>query len=1364
MKVKFVALLALFSVQSFWTKSQSFVTPPSVRISEQTPKAPNPASLGKYIDIPVNMATGIPQINIPLLEIKQGGMSLPVSLSYHAGGIKVNESAGWVGMGWSLSYGVGTLVKRVNGLDDFSAMSAGNSSGIQQIYLNPDFSNDTLANYTVTDVIDSASLSGSWNMSNLFKFRRFTTRVTQGVIDTEADEYFFSTPEGGGKFYYNQKTRNFEFDSYKGWKIVYNSVTDGNYSYTDDGTGVWTIISDAGIIYEYTKSDKYLNPIWEKPTGETYVQPAQQYLCDTWHLTKIREAHSNREMTFTYNTVWSTNRNGLYLMVDYSNPSGTGYWYAGSFGDEAIRKGQESVISRIDFDQGYLLFIQDAQARQDGGVKALKEIKLYNKSNEIVKSYRFDYFYDVAESNTCNYPLLFGNNYPYANNTFCDTLSKRLFLNKVDEVSYVSNVEIDTKTAYEFKYDFRKKLPSRLSFAQDFWGGSNGKTSNTTLIATLPEPIRLYGYPGVPVMANRSVDTAFLKARMIKEIIYPTGGKTIFEFEGNSTGANQEVGGLRIKKIVQFDSLFQKTLITEYDYTDQGLSTGRITSSPVNYHEYSKFNDMGTEGLHVKIESDPLNNLYAANNSPVLYQSVLKKQKGNNIDLVSKHYFTDYDVSQYYGFYPETYTNHAGVPKSKQMNLDKFVGREYKTEIFKTHPNDSLELLEVKEIQFSLVKPMTDYVWNVQGAWTDPHYFGAFAMPWPDNDPFVQHPPNFGSTINAYKLYKNDVVPVGEVSKYKSNGVEIQTVSKVNYDDFSKQKNIRKVNSEGDTAITVVKYVTDYVIYPNSTHAWNVSLQELREANYVTTPIEVVQFIKRKNQSDSSIVTSSLYEYQNLVLKRIYQIDVNQPTSSFQFASNGSTSFTYDSKYELLSEIELYDSKKNPLTINKRGIRYSNLWGYSDEYPVSGIANAKSTEVLHDNFEELTGWDGSLTAYDKTRSKTGKYSGRIDKLDAGELVCHSTKWTTISLSATKKFKYSVWVYSTGPTAEIFLFMRRASDPQFGYSSYDQVGTSQTNQWVLLQKEVDVPADVVQLNIRVDNNGGGKVWFDDVRLLPSDATMTTYTYNPLVGMTSQTDANNRSAFYEYDSFNRLSVIRDQDGKIIKKLCYNYAGQAEECNIFYNVAKSGNFTRNCSSGQQSETVTYTVPAATYSAETQAGANALAQNDVNTNGQAYANQVGTCVYGSVSYSGNYYSAVCGSGEVPEPIYVNVPANMFTSSVSQAAANSLALAYAQNYANTNGICSANANIYGQNDVGDDVYIILTNTSTYQQYYLYMSPFAGYGQIGSVPPGNYDVEMGPSGFSYISYSAGCSNYSSGYVGFFYNITINSSCNSFNFY
>jgi YD repeat-containing protein len=63
-------------------------------------------------------------------------------------------------------------------------------------------------------------------------------------------------------------------------------------------------------------------------------------------------------------------------------------------------------------------------------------------------------------------------------------------------------------------------------------------------------------------------------------------------------------------------------------------------------------------------------------------------------------------------------------------------------------------------------------------------------------------------------------------------------------------------------------------------------------------------------------------------------------------------------------------------------------------------------------------------------------------------------------------------------------------------------------------------------------------FDEIRVYPKDAQMTSYTYDPLVGMTSTTDEGNVTTFYEYDNFGRLKSIKDDDGHILKTYEYHY----------------------------------------------------------------------------------------------------------------------------------------------------------------------------------------------------------------------------------
>jgi len=58
---------------------------------------------------------------------------------------------------------------------------------------------------------------------------------------------------------------------------------------------------------------------------------------------------------------------------------------------------------------------------------------------------------------------------------------------------------------------------------------------------------------------------------------------------------------------------------------------------------------------------------------------------------------------------------------------------------------------------------------------------------------------------------------------------------------------------------------------------------------------------------------------------------------------------------------------------------------------------------------------------------------------------------------------------------------------------------------------------------------------------SNAMVTTYTYDPLTGITSMTDPKGYTTYYEYDDFNRLKQVKDADGNVVSHNEYHYKGQ-------------------------------------------------------------------------------------------------------------------------------------------------------------------------------------------------------------------------------
>ncbi|WP_143305303.1 DUF5977 domain-containing protein [Chitinophaga vietnamensis] len=127
------------------------------------------------------------------------------------------------------------------------------------------------------------------------------------------------------------------------------------------------------------------------------------------------------------------------------------------------------------------------------------------------------------------------------------------------------------------------------------------------------------------------------------------------------------------------------------------------------------------------------------------------------------------------------------------------------------------------------------------------------------------------------------------------------------------------------------------------------------------------------------------------------------------------------------------------------------------------------------------------------------------------------------------------------------------------------------------------------------------------LVPNDELARYYTRNNCTGGTFGSPVLfkvNAATFFgpDKDSANRMALTYlDTNGQA-------YANTNGQC-LYGNNPKSGTFTKNDCGGAPGSSVTYSVPQNKYFAATQAAADSLAQAEVDSMGQSYANRVGTC-----------------------------------------------------------------------------------------------------------------------------------------------------------
>lgn len=109
------------------------------------------------------------------------------------------------------------------------------------------------------------------------------------------------------------------------------------------------------------------------------------------------------------------------------------------------------------------------------------------------------------------------------------------------------------------------------------------------------------------------------------------------------------------------------------------------------------------------------------------------------------------------------------------------------------------------------------------------------------------------------------------------------------------------------------------------------------------------------------------------------------------------------------------------------------------------------------------------------------------------------------------------------------------------ASYLQVMNQIPNLQNLSDFDDDRTIDVVNTNgtiSKIGKEGDLREALRNLRISLPNSMITTYTHDPLIGVTSITDSRGYTSYYEFDDFNRLERIKDQDGNIIKEYSYNY----------------------------------------------------------------------------------------------------------------------------------------------------------------------------------------------------------------------------------
>lgn len=602
---KFVPLLAIalaFVVLPVQGQVDAFTT---VSIA-----APTAASLGKYVDYPVNYHTGVPEISFPIYTIKEGTLELPISLSYHASGLKVMEYSSWLGAGFALNAG-GMITRAVRGFPDEIARSDGKSYLNQKGYYN----------YLYAPNVTSPTL----DYLGFMEARR----------DGEPDLFFFNFNGYSGKFYFRADGTPVLVPA-SDIRIAPQFCTGGSPTGCNSSQGYlygWVVTTPDGVKYYFgkTASDGFNGGAVE--VNQTYspskgLSDAVTY--SSWYLYKMESADGRYHIDLSY----APEKYANYSIATFSRTVG----YDGNSNTSGIELVKNYVrgirLSSITFSGKTISFNPEETARQDLSrydladnlkdydnteAKALKSIVV--DDGDLCKRYDFSYTYF---SNTIPLASNYGTETPaFESLNNLHTSKKRLRLDSFREMFCDGDEKMP---AHIFSY-YAGTVPATISLAQDHWGFYNGMDGNVGLIPFVYTDGQTNGSPAIGgSSAIRNSYWPAMRAGTLKSIKYPTGGNTefIYGHHGLYVGSTIKiVGGLRVDTIKTWTAPGKPAKAVTYQYINSGVVQGVLYSRP-NYIALIRNSWLGESG--VPKSSSPTNtNFWTFDNGCIIPNNVGNK-------------------------------------------------------------------------------------------------------------------------------------------------------------------------------------------------------------------------------------------------------------------------------------------------------------------------------------------------------------------------------------------------------------------------------------------------------------------------------------------------------------------------------------------------------------------------------------------------------------------------------------------------------------------------------------------------------------------------------------------------------------------
>jgi len=1080
--------------------------------------------------VSVDLFTGTAQINIPLFTVDSRSLKVPVSVSYSgARGIKVQDYASSLGLGWQLKAG-GAITRVVRGYPDEhtngylgtgSTPSGALGSGGQW-------------GKVVANQISGAS---SWTTSQFNAITGISSGGAMGTptADGEPDMYYVRTPFFSFQFTFDENG-NAVVSNGNGIKIISSGFLNNPFY----GSSNFEVIDDRGNEYYFgsTSSSTELSTAIIFGSSLPYLS--------TWYLDKIISYNAKDVITLTYTSLVSSD-----VLSHYQNSTTFDLTGHSNFDNttSTITISQPKVLSTIVSPLGSALFTYVTGRRDDVNGTQLSSITLnaYNPqtgvNNTALQTYSFNYSYFGDPSSDPNVLRL-----------------------KLDYITVAGNTTATSTPLplHTFVYNTAVNLPSRTALGSiDYWGYNTYITGPNTYNQP-QQPNLTYATAGMLITINSLAGDGY-------QI-----GYELNDYNNTTTGSDVQIGGLRVNQITH-SLAGGDNLVTQYKYNKTGSSnsSGQILSNTYLVTSWSPGNGI------TKTLSETPSNFYDLNGNFVGYSNVKVINPNGGYTISTFSNFLDPNANDILNN-----SGLSGIPDitssiSNAHRRGLLMGRITYNAAGQKLSEDAMQstsyaALNTTNTRKAFAYHWANYAFSVTGSgYANAAQLGASSTYW--------------TNIDDYRLLNFVHIDYDQNDPSRS----IQTTNAFTYSTINRRlvSSISATNSLGVTSTKTYNYPDESGI-PLITTPEQTAVTAMKNANFISQPVHEIDTrgaaITEIHNSFTAGSINGNNGYANTYLTGIaayntvsgvktqvklqstnYELSLTNPLSTNALGGK-STAFGYG--YNSSYVIAKADNATNTLAYSNQpvtqfGTIVTQGGSFTSQYSTFTTANSGTINIAMPPSGYLAG--GVACDFAFTLSGPSNKSGFLCNSSTSSYSCsasNSVSYTAMPAGTytlqvnpytnTASSSQSVPVTFNYPGSQLVL----SAYTEFFFEGFEEnssaaSGSSHTGNmyWNGNYTVPYTPPNSRNYVIQYWSLSGGAWIFhesgystnmvltgpvDDVRVFPSDGLITTYTFNPLVGKTSETDPAGRSTKYIYDGLNRVQTVLDQDNNILKQYEYKY----------------------------------------------------------------------------------------------------------------------------------------------------------------------------------------------------------------------------------